>query len=123
VLPFERDSIAMRRSVNRLLLATLLCLYGVVTLSGPALHSLPGLSHAAAKLAGRDEASPGHGERENNAAHDCPICHFHAQGQLIDDPDDGPCIDVVRVRPADESPLFHPPALHRSSSPRAPPLA
>jgi hypothetical protein len=113
----------MRRSANRLLLATLLGLYGVVTLSGPALHALPGLSHVAAKLGTRDEASPSHGDRENASAHDCPICHFHAQGQLVDDPYGGPCVDVVRVRPADESPLAHPPALHRPSSPRAPPLA
>ena len=80
----------MRRRANQLLLATLLGLYGVVTLSGPALHALPGLGHASAKLGSQDEASPGHGERENSSTHDCPICHFHAQGQLVDNPTTGP---------------------------------
>jgi hypothetical protein len=111
----------MRRPANHYLLATLLVLYGVVTLSGPALHALPGLGHTYASLGTQDEASPGKADRDGVSTHDCPICHFHAQGQLVDRPDAGPCVEVVRIRPADESPLAFPPALHRPSSPRAPP--
>jgi hypothetical protein len=113
----------IRRRANQLLLATILTLYGVVTLSGQALHAVPGLGHGSAGLISEHGAAPGQGDRENAAAHDCPICHFHAQGQLVADPDDGPCTDVVRIRPADGPPLSCPPAVDRPSSPRAPPLA
>ena len=33
------------------------------------------------------QSAPGHGDQQKAAAHDCPICHYHAQGQLIADPD------------------------------------
>jgi hypothetical protein len=113
----------MRRRVNRILLATLLGLYGIVSLSGPALHGLPGLGHAAAKLGTHDEASPAHGDREGGSSHDCPICHFHSQGQFLDNSESGPGVDVVRTHLVADIPLTCPIALHSLSSPRAPPVA
>ncbi len=112
-----------RRRADQFLLAMCLMLYGVITLSGPALHALPGFGHGSAALASEQGAVPGQGDRENTAVHDCPICHFHAQGQLVADPDSFPCIDVVRIRAADEPQLSSPLAIDRPSIPRAPPLA
>jgi hypothetical protein len=100
-----------------------LMLYGVITLSGPALHALPGFGHRSAALTSEHGAVPGQGDRENTAVHDCPICHFHAQGQLVADPDSFPCIDVVRIRAGAEPQLSSPLAVDRPSTPRAPPLA
>jgi len=113
----------MRPRANQFLLATILALYGAITLSGPALHALPGFGHRSTELASDREAAPAHGDHENAAAHDCPICHFHAQGQLIADPDGAPSMEIVRIRPADEPQLSSPPAVARPSSPRAPLLA
>jgi hypothetical protein len=113
----------MRRRVNQLLLAMWLGLYGIVSLSGPALHGLPGLGHAAARLGTHDQANPAHGDREGGSSHDCPICHFHSQGQLVANPDAGPSDEVVRLGLAADTPLTRPVPLHSLSSPRAPPVA
>lgn len=110
------------RRANQLLLAMVLTLYGVITLSGPALHALPGFGHDSAGLTSEQGAVPGQGDREKTAVHDCPICNFHAQGQLVADPDCFPSIDVVRIRAADEPQLSSAPAVDRPSIPRAPPL-
>jgi hypothetical protein len=113
----------IRPRANQYLLAAVLALYGVITLSGPALHALPGFGHRSTELASDREAAPGHGDQENAAAHDCPICHFHAQGQLLADPDGALSMEIVRIRPADEPQLSFPLAVARPSIPRAPPLA
>lgn len=107
---------------RRRLLTTLLALYGLVTLGGPALHALPGFDHGAKRTSEAPD-SPGKSDPHQNSSHDCPICHFQAQGQLPIDPADAILVDVVRIRPADAPPLVVPPALDRPSSPRAPPLA
>jgi hypothetical protein len=113
----------MRQRVRQTLLVALLTLYGVATLSGPALHALPGLGHGLAKLTSSDEKIPGQSDRHHNAAHDCPVCHFNAQGQLNVDPATAMLVDVVRIRPADHPSLTFPSAPDRPSTPRAPPLA
>ena len=120
---FEGCRLLTRKRANQFLLAMCLMLYGVITLSGPALHALPGFGHGSAALTSEQGAVPGQGDRENTAVHDCPICHFHAQGQLVADPDSFPCIDVVRIRAAAEPQLSSPLAVDRPSIPRAPPLA
>jgi hypothetical protein len=112
----------MRRVVQRIFLASFLTIYGVVTVVGPALHALPGFTHSLAKLGSDDDSASGQPSRSDIPAHDCPICQFHAQGQLIAGPDNDRCIEVVRIRPPDELPLFSPPALDQPSSPRAPPF-
>jgi Protein of unknown function (DUF2946) len=112
----------MRRRVHRILLATVLALYGAVTLSGPALHQLPGSDH------GGTTFNSGHGGKESpsdtgkKAAHDCPICHFLAQGQIDLSAAPGMLIDVARMRPASQTRLVFPTTPVRPSSPRAPPL-
>lgn len=111
-----------RRRVNELLAATILALYGVIAVGGPALHALPGFGHGSAKLASRELPAPAGADERDATAHDCPICHFHSQGQIVADPDAFPSLDVVRIRPASESPLVSPPAVNRPSIPRAPPL-
>jgi len=113
----------IRPRANQFLLAAILALYGVITLSGPALHALPGFGHRSTELASDRAAAPGQGDQDNAAAHDCPICHFHAQGQLIADPDGAPSMEIVRIRPAEEPQLSSPLAVARPSIPRAPPLA
>ncbi len=113
----------IRPRANECLLTAILALYGVITLSGPALHALPGFGHRAAAFASDRAAAPGHGDQDNAAAHDCPICHFHAQGQLIADLDGALSMEIVRIQPADEPQLTYPLAVARPSIPRAPPLA
>jgi hypothetical protein len=112
----------IRQRANQLLLAAILSLYGAVTVGGPALHALPGLGHDTAGLTSQDRKAPACADPENASTHDCPICHFHAQGQVIANPDAGPCIEVVRIRPATDPPLTAPLAAERLSIPRAPPL-
>jgi hypothetical protein len=113
----------MRRRAHQILLVTLLGLYTAVVLAGPGLHALPGFDHSPATLASDHPKSPGQPDRHDNATHNCPLCHFHAQGQLIADPDDGQSVDVVRMRPPADPPVCIPPVFGRPSSPRAPPLA
>jgi hypothetical protein len=108
---------------RRLFLASLLALYGFVTLGGPALHALPGCGHAGALQTNDQDAGnraqPG---PPSLAGDDCPICHFHAQGQFLFARDRDFCTDVVRIRPADEPRLIAPTPHVRVSIPRAPPL-
>ena len=113
----------MRRRDPHILPAMLLTLYGVVTLAGPALHALPGLGHSPTRLASDHEPAPGQPDRPAGTTHDCPICHFHAQGQLVADPDADRPLDVVRALPAPPPPRLSPPAPVRLARPRAPPLA
>ena len=49
----------MRPRANQCLLATILALYGAITLSRPALHALPGFEHRSTELASDREAPPG----------------------------------------------------------------
>jgi hypothetical protein len=114
----------MQGLVRRLFLASLLALYGLVTLCGPALHALPGCDHPG-QVQDSDKGA-GQGARPNSLAgspDDCPICHFHAQGQFLVASDRDLCTDVVRLRPADELPLVVSSPVFRLSIPRAPPLA
>jgi hypothetical protein len=112
----------MHRRAHRILMAWLLALYGTATLGGPALHALVGTDHGPARLASGEGGHADPTDRHDGAAHDCPICHFHAQGQLDVDPAEDRLIDVARIRPTDPHPLTFPPALDRPSGPRAPPL-
>ena len=58
-----------RKRANQFQLAMCLMLYGVITLSGPALHALPGFGHDSAGLTSEQGAAPGQGDRENTAVH------------------------------------------------------
>ncbi|MGE3818030.1 MAG: hypothetical protein AB7I30_01210 [Isosphaeraceae bacterium] len=113
----------MHRRAHQILLFSLLTLYTVIALGGPGLHALPGFGHRPTTLATDDPKAPGQPDRHDSATHNCPICHFHSKGQLIADPVDGRCVEVVRIHPPADPPGCFPPAFARPSSPRAPPLA
>ena len=113
----------MSRRTHRILLAALLISYGLVTVGGSVLHVLPGLENHGASLASEGKKAPAQPDQHNKAGHDCPICDFIAQGQLNVDPVETLLVEVVRLHPTTDLPLFFPPALDRPSSPRAPPLA
>jgi hypothetical protein len=111
----------MRRCAHHFSLGSLLILYGVVTLCGPALHALPGFAHSVAELSSGGDSASGQRGGNDRSTHDCPICQFHAQAQYIVSADDECCIDVVRILAPDELPVFWPPAPDQPSGPRAPP--
>jgi hypothetical protein len=110
----------MRRRAQPLLLASLLALYGVITLGGPALHALPGPGHADSLGTHEGDGPTG---RDAKSHDDCPICHFAAQGQLLASSNSDHCVDVAQFHPPADLPLVAPPTPARPSSPRAPPLA
>jgi hypothetical protein len=113
----------MRMIGRRALLASSLALYGLVTVCGPALHALPGCDHPG-QVQNADQ-NPGHGAKPKSlspSTDDCPICHFHTQGQFVVSSDRDFCIDVVRIQPADEPPIARSSHVVNLSIPRAPPL-
>ena len=113
------DKFAMRRGVRQILLASLVALYGAMTLGGPALHALPGSGHVKAGTP-FDGDGP---DRPITSHHDCPVCHFLGQAQRVADPTHVPTIDVARIKPADDLPTTFPSAVALPSAPRAPPFA
>src|SRR5689334_21236882 len=100
----------MRRFARQILMASLVALYGGVTAFGPALHALPGLNHGPSARTDTRGGSNGPIAPFVGSHHDCPICHFLTQGQILVDPERWGCIEVVQIRPADEVPLIAPPA-------------
>jgi hypothetical protein len=113
----------MQLLARRLFLASLIALYGFVILCGPALHELPGCDHRGAlQAADQDVGKRAQPSPLSIAGDDCPICHFHAQGQFLVASDRDLCTDVVRLRPADEPRLVVSAPHVRPSIPRAPPL-
>jgi hypothetical protein len=109
----------MQFRARQFLLASLIVLYGAMTVGGPALHSLPGAEHVKV-----DTPADGDGSDRPISSHDdCPICHFLAQGQLAADSTHVLSPDVACIQPADDLPLTFPPAVGRSAGPRAPPIA
>ncbi len=110
----------MRQRANELLLAMILSCYGVITVGGGALHAFFGFDHVMARLDSGGGRAPVRADQDA-AAHECPICHFQAQGQIVADAGLYACIDAIQIRPCDNPPLTIPPAVHRPSIPRAPP--
>ena len=109
----------MHRNARQLLLASLLALYGVMILCGPALHSLAGEDHVKV-----GSSTGGDGPDQPASPHDdCPVCHFFGQGQLTGDFALALSLDAVRIQPADDLPITFPPTIDRPSAPRAPPFA
>lgn len=110
----------MPRFRRQTLVATMLALYGLVSVCGSGLHALmdSGVSHAPA-----DPGDQAKGSILKTVASHCPICDFQAQGQLavefsrvISRPYTSPHVTVVRglVTSRDR---------HPSCSPRAPPIS
>jgi hypothetical protein len=113
-------SFVTQRRVRHFLLATLIILYGTITVGGPTLHALPGGEDVKVGTPAHDE---GGSDRPTSSQHDCPICHFLSLGQLAVDSTHVLSMDVVLIKPADDLPLIFPAAVDRPSGPRAPPLA
>jgi hypothetical protein len=112
----------MSRLVRQILFASMIACHAAVTLFGPCLHGLPGLSHtisAASKPHGSDDPL----QSPRDATDRCLICHFVAQAQLpveFSSEPSVPLVDelvitVVRVTQPLSNPL--------PACPRAPPMA
>jgi hypothetical protein len=115
--------ISMRRISRDIFLATLLAVYGVGTLGGPALHAIPGAGHSLPRNASEKADSSGLPGHQKTSHHDCPICSFGSQGQLSVGLGLALFVDVVPNRESRKLPLFFPPPLARPASPRAPPVS
>jgi hypothetical protein len=112
----------MSRIVRHLLFASVLACHASVTLCGPCLHSLPGSSHepgAASKSHRPDDPS----QSRRDAADNCLICHFVAQGQLPVEFFSGLSIQLIAELVVPALPDTHSRPLQLPSSPRAPPAA
>jgi hypothetical protein len=117
-----RSRTLMSRSVRQLLFASLIACHAAVTLCGPCLHGLPGLSHKTAHVS-RDHGSDDPIQSRSDTMDRCLICHFVAQDQLPvaisgESPDqfiDELATPAVCVTACSSHPL--------PSSPRAPPIA
>jgi hypothetical protein len=110
----------MSRVVRQFLFASLIACHAAVTLCGPCLHELPGLSHKigpASSAHGSDDPIQSRGDSTDR----CPICHFLVQCQLpVEFPVESSIqlIDELVIPPVDATqPLCY--AL--PSFPRAPP--
>ena len=110
----------MRQRANQLPLAMILSFYGVITVGGGALHAFFGFDHVMARLDSGGGPAPV-GADQDAAAHECPICHFQAQGQIVADTGLYACIDAIQIRPCEKPPLTIPLTVDRPSMPRAPP--
>lgn len=119
----SEPKIEMRWRSRQILLVLLIGLYAAISLGGPGVHSLPGFDHNHASQATDHPLVVGGHDLHDGDAHTCPICHFHAQGQMIADPGDCRSIEVVWIRPLGDPPACSPPVCDRPSIPRAPPLA
>jgi hypothetical protein len=117
-----RNRILMSRSVRQFLFASLIACHAAVTLCGPCLHGLPGLSHKTAPVS-NDHGPDDPIQSRSDAMDRCLICHFVAQGQLpVAFSGESPVqfidklvIPAICVSPCSFNPL--------PSSPRAPPIA
>jgi hypothetical protein len=112
----------MSQIVRHLLVASVLACHAVVTLCGPCLHSLPGSSHelgATSKSHRPDDPAQSRGD----AADNCLICQFIAQGQLLAEVSTGISVQHVAELVVPVIPAFHFTSPELPSSPRAPPLA
>jgi hypothetical protein len=113
-------NILMSQIVRHLLFASVLACHGVVTLCGPCLHALPGSSHELGATS-RSHFPDDSAQSRRDAADNCLICQFVAQGQLPVEFSTVNSIQgvielVVPVLPASDTP-----SLQLPSSPRAPP--
>jgi hypothetical protein len=112
----------MSRLVRQLLFAALIACHAAATLCGPCLHALPGSSHQPGATTKADRSDhPAQARRD--AADNCVICHFVAQGQL---PVESTCelaVQVVADLAIPALPTARPASNHLPSCPRAPPVS
>jgi len=115
------SDIPMSRVVRHLLFASVIACHAVVTLCGPCLHALPGSSHElgadSSSQRTHDPAQP-----RRDAADNCLLCHFVAQGQLLSGSSTGVSSQPIAELVVPDPQAVYPPPVHLPSSPRAPPL-
>jgi len=112
----------MSRIVRHLLFASVLACHAAVTFCGPCLHALPGSSHEL-KGDARSHRTDDAAQSRRDAADNCLICQFVAQGQLP--------VELATGIPSQQAAALIVPDLPApdirsaplSSSPRAPPVA
>jgi hypothetical protein len=93
----------------------------MIALSGPALHALPGFGHGSAEAFTENAGTPEFSIQDGGSAHDCPVCHFLAQGQLLAKAESAPCSQTVERQAVGDF-QSHPPRIAaRLNFPRAPP--
>lgn len=112
----------MSRVVRHLLFASVLACHAAVTLCGPCLHALQGSSHepgASSKSHRPDDPA----QSRRDAADNCLICHFVAQGQLPVEFSLGLSTELIADLVVPALPASHTLPLQLPSSPRAPPAA
>lgn len=112
----------MPRIARQLLIASLIAFHAAVTLCGPCLHAMPGLSHESGP---ESSAKKGHSfdseSTHHTSADTCPICHFLAQGQLAVESSSIPAVQFVDELASPAHPGASPSSPHLPSCPRAPP--
>src|SRR5215831_12161 len=110
----------MSRLVRQLLFATLISCHAAVSLCGPCLHALPGAAHQPGATSKADR--PDHpAQSRRDAADNCVVCHFVAQGQLPVECSSELSVQVVTDLAIPSLPTARPASNHLPSSPRAPP--
>ncbi len=108
--------------LHRKILATVfLGLYGLLSVSGPSLHSLPAFDHGKSGHSETKQA-PGRHSDLGNSHDDCLVCHFLAQGQLHHDTTPHGTSELTSPRSIGESPLLLVVRTPLQTHPRAPPL-
>src|SRR5260370_18110885 len=110
----------MSRIVRHLLFASVIACHAAVTLCGPCLHAVLGSSHgmcAASKSHRPDDPT----QSRRDAADNCLICHFVAQGQLPVEFSSGVTVRSIADLVMPVLPTRDPRPTHLPSSPPAPP--
>jgi hypothetical protein len=114
------EATVMLHIARRFLFALVFACHAAVTLCGPCLHALPGSSHepgAASKSHRPDDPS----QSRRDAADNCLICQFVAQGQLPVEFSAGPFVQLISELVVPALPATHTLSTQLPSSPRAPP--
>lgn len=111
----------MSRLVRQLLVASMLALYGSVSLVGAGLHAL--LEHGHSDSFDHPRHKPfGHLTGEASADH-CPICQVHVQGQMPVGAIPLAYQPLAQFRSPVVPRLITSPRRHAPAHPRAPPVA
>jgi len=115
--------VTINRWVRNALVAVLIGLHAAVTLCGPGLHAISGLSHGNGYSPfARNDHSHGPGPSSHQASDDCLVCQFLAQGQLASDFGIGVSPRVPLDEATTLAPRIDPSVSLRLFVPRGPPL-
>jgi len=112
----------MTRTARHALVASLIVLHAAVVVCGAGLHALPGWGHESGLHSrARNDHSHGPGKSSHEAADDCAVCQFLAQGQISCETPPAVAVRITSVvaRPAAPVADIAPP--RSPSSPRGPP--